>query len=198
MARKAGATNIDEVALRSREAAAAIVQYAEENGYDHIVVGTGDKRGVSRLILGSVAADVAGQLAIQSFQAEVNPAQKLEIVSAEKNKARSVLMVGDGLNDAPALMSACVSMSPSSALDIAQNAADVVYQGRGISSVLYALDTARQSQRLVRQNFMMAFGYNVVAIPLAMAGVVTPLAAAIAMSSSSLLVIANALRLREK
>ena len=60
-ARKAGATKVDEIALRSREAAAAIVQYAEENGYDHIIVGTGDKRGVSRLVLGSVAADVAGR-----------------------------------------------------------------------------------------------------------------------------------------
>ena len=60
-ARKLGAANVEELALRSREAAAAIVQYAEENGYDHIVVGTGDKRGVSRLVLGSVAADVAGR-----------------------------------------------------------------------------------------------------------------------------------------
>lgn len=61
MAKKAGATKVDEIALRSREAAAAIVQYAEENGYDHIVVGTGDKRGVSRLVLGSVAADVSSR-----------------------------------------------------------------------------------------------------------------------------------------
>ena len=61
IARKAGAGTVDELALRSREAAAAIVQYAEENGYDHIVVGTGDKRGVSRLVLGSVAADVASR-----------------------------------------------------------------------------------------------------------------------------------------
>lgn len=145
-----------------------------------------------------VAANIAAQLGLKSFRAEVNPAQKLDIVSVEKSNGRHVLMVGDGLNDAPALTSANVSMSPSSALDIAQNAADLVYQGRGISSVLYALDTARQSQRLVKQNFMMAFGYNVIAIPLAMAGFVTPLTAAIAMSSSSLLVIANALRLRGK
>lgn len=60
-ARKAGVPAVEELALRSREAAAAIVQYAEENGYDHIVVGTGDKRGVSRLVLGSVAADVASR-----------------------------------------------------------------------------------------------------------------------------------------
>lgn len=60
-ARKAGASAVEELSLRSREAAAAIVQYAEENGFDHIVVGTGDKRGVSRLVLGSVAADVAGR-----------------------------------------------------------------------------------------------------------------------------------------
>ena len=61
VARKAGAGQVEELALRSREAAAALVQYAEENGFDHIVVGTGDKRGVSRLMLGSVAADVAGR-----------------------------------------------------------------------------------------------------------------------------------------
>ncbi len=61
VARKAGAQQVEEVALRSREAASALVQYAEENGIDHIVVGTGDKRGVSRLVLGSVAADVAGR-----------------------------------------------------------------------------------------------------------------------------------------
>lgn len=61
VARKAGVAKVEELALRSREAAAAIVQYAEENGYDHIVVGTGDKRGVSRLVLGSVASDVSGR-----------------------------------------------------------------------------------------------------------------------------------------
>ena len=60
-AKKAGASAVEELSLRSREAAAAIVQYAEENGFDHIVVGTGDKRGVSRLVLGSVAADVASR-----------------------------------------------------------------------------------------------------------------------------------------
>lgn len=60
-AKKAGATAVEELALRSRDAAAAIVQYAEESGFDHIVVGTGDKRGISRLVLGSVAADVAGR-----------------------------------------------------------------------------------------------------------------------------------------
>jgi nucleotide-binding universal stress UspA family protein len=60
-ARKAGAGKVEELALRSREAASAIVQYAEENGFDHIVVGTGDKRGVSRLVLGSVASDVASR-----------------------------------------------------------------------------------------------------------------------------------------
>ena len=60
-ARKAGAANVEEVVLRSRDAAAAVVQYAEENGFDHIVVGTGDKHGLSRLVLGSVAADIAGR-----------------------------------------------------------------------------------------------------------------------------------------
>jgi nucleotide-binding universal stress UspA family protein len=61
VARKAGAAKVDEVALRSREAAAAVVQFAEENGFDHIVTGTGDKHGVSRLVLGSVAVDIASR-----------------------------------------------------------------------------------------------------------------------------------------
>jgi Cu2+-exporting ATPase len=107
-------------------------------------------------------------------------------------------MVGDGLNDAAALSLATVSMSPSSAIDITQNAADIVYQHKGISSVLAALETARKTQTIVRQNFALALGYNCLAIPLAMTGLVTPLVAAVAMSSSSLLVIFNALRLKGK
>jgi P-type Cu2+ transporter len=107
-------------------------------------------------------------------------------------------MVGDGLNDAAALSRASVSMSPSSALDIAQNAADIVYQRAGISSVEEALQTAVRTQHIVRQSFGMALAYNVIAVPLAVLGMVTPLVAAISMSLSSLLVVGNALRLREE
>lgn len=121
--------------------------------------------------------------------------QKTEKIAALKASGANVLMVGDGLNDAPSLSSATISMSPASAMDITQNAADIVFQGDRLQPVLNALSTAKFSQTLVKQNFLLAILYNVVAIPLAVAGMVTPLIAAIAMSSSSLLVIANAMRL---
>ncbi|MBW7912067.1 MAG: hypothetical protein H3C49_12455, partial [Alphaproteobacteria bacterium] len=86
---------------------------------------------------------------------------------------------------------------PSSALDIAQNAADIVYQKPGVGSVADALDLARRTQSVVRESFGLAIVYNVIAVPLAVLGFVTPLVAAVSMSLSSLLVVGNALRLRK-
>ena len=105
-------------------------------------------------------------------------------------------MVGDGLNDAPVLAGADISMSPSTASDLAQNAADIVFMGEGLKPLLISYETAKLSQKLVLQNFALSIGYNIFAIPLAMAGFVTPLIAALAMSGSSLVVIANSFRLR--
>ena len=146
----------------------------------------------------AVTADVAGRLGIDIFYAAVNPKEKFDILEAEMKKGRHVLMVGDGLNDAAALGFASVSMSPATALDIAQNAADIVYQRPGIAAVRHALEAGRKTQRIVRQNFALALLYNICAVPLAMTGMVTPLVAAAAMSSSSLLVTLNALRLKRR
>lgn len=144
----------------------------------------------------AVAAAAAAQLGISEWYGAVDPLRKHDMIDAEIAAGRRVLMVGDGLNDAAALSRATVSMSPSSALDIAQNAADVVYQRAGLSSVTDLLQTASRTQRIVRQSFGLALGYNVIAVPLAMAGMVTPLVAAVSMSLSSLLVVGNALRLK--
>lgn len=145
----------------------------------------------------SVAQSLSKTLGIETFYAGVNPKEKFSLIDREQKTGKHILMVGDGLNDAAALSAAFVSMSPSTAIDITQNAADVVYQRRGLSSVIAALDVAKKSQRIVRQNFIMALGYNVIAIPMAMTGHVTPLVAAVAMSISSLAVVFNSLRLKE-
>jgi len=140
-------------------------------------------------------AALSANLGIDNWRADCTPAQKCERLQAFADAGHRVLMVGDGLNDAPALASSFVSMSPSSAADISQTAADIVFQGERLDGVLESLAVARSSGRLVRQNFALAFAYNLITVPLAVGGIVTPLIAAIAMSGSSLLVVANALRL---
>lgn len=150
------------------------------------------------LLSGDRAATVrrlAEQVGISVWNAAQTPADKVARLETLKAEGRKVLMVGDGLNDAPALASAYVSASPSTAVDVSQTAADVVFQGHRLIPVVETLRVAIGSRRLVHQNFVLALGYNMFTVPLAIAGFVTPLIAAIAMSTSSLVVIGNALRL---
>ncbi len=163
------------------------------------VVATLQEQGMAIELLSGDRAEavavVARSLGITQWQSGCSPAAKVARLQELAAMGRRVMMVGDGLNDAPALAAADVSLSPSSAADISQNAADVVFQGERLEPVVEVLRVARFADTLVRQNFMLAFAYNVVTIPLAVAGYVTPLVAAVAMSSSSVVVIANALRL---
>ena len=139
---------------------------------------------------------LADSLGIAAYQSGVLPQEKARLVSRFGEAGRKVLMVGDGLNDAPALVSAHVSMAPATAADVGRNAADFVFLHESLTAVTTAIDVSRKAGQLIRQNFALAILYNLVAIPAAILGYATPLVAAIAMSASSLIVVLNALRLR--
>jgi Cu2+-exporting ATPase len=143
----------------------------------------------------ATVASVAAALGVEHWRAGLGPLEKTAELAAHSAAGRRVLMVGDGLNDAPALAAAFVSLSPATAADISQTAADAVFQGEDLAPVADCLAVARRAERLMRQSLALALAYNAVAVPLAIAGLVTPLIAAAAMSGSSLLVVGNALRL---
>ncbi len=137
---------------------------------------------------------VAETVTIATAVSRASPQAKLAYVDALAKAGRKVLMVGDGINDAPALAAGYTSMAPATASDIGRTAAETVWMGESAAAVAEAIKVSRRTQHIARQNFALAVGYNVLAVPLAMAGLVSPLVAAVAMSTSSIIVIANALR----
>jgi P-type Cu2+ transporter len=140
--------------------------------------------------------DLAGRLGIAQWQAGVLPAEKAARIAALSAEGRKVLMVGDGLNDTAALAAAHVSISPATALDAARVASDIVLLGQDMAPIADTVRIGRQSARRMVENFLISGGYNVVAVPLALVGMATPLAAALAMSLSSITVSLNAMRLK--
>lgn len=171
---------------KPRDDAAASVAQLSELGLAVEVVSGDTAKAVSSL---------SKRLGVAEYLAEVLPADKLARIETLQSQGHRILKVGDGINDAPAMIAADVSMAPGNASDVGRSAADVIFLRGSLSAVPEALQLARRTSSIVRQNFAIALLYNLIALPLALAGFVTPLLAAIAMSSSSLLVVANAMRL---
>ncbi|MDG1726911.1 MAG: heavy metal translocating P-type ATPase [Emcibacteraceae bacterium] len=142
-----------------------------------------------------VVDEAAEELGLSRYKYECKPQEKIEIIERIKASGDKVLMIGDGINDAPALSAANVSISPSTAAEVSQNAADFIFQSQKLDSVVRAYQVSLNSRKLVFINFALAAIYNMIAVPFAAAGLLTPLIAAIAMSLSSIVVTANALRL---
>lgn len=142
----------------------------------------------------AAVAEVSRQTGLTA-QAAASPADKQSAIARLQAAGQKVLMAGDGLNDGPALSAADASIAPGSASDVGRQAADLVFLGDSLLALPRGVRAARRTMAVVKQNFVLAIGYNALAVPLAMAGYVTPLIAAIAMSTSSLIVIANSLRL---
>ncbi|MEP2946761.1 MAG: heavy metal translocating P-type ATPase [Lentilitoribacter sp.] len=161
-------------------------QYLDQHNIStEILSGDGD-RAVSK---------IAKRLNIDEFHAGLKPADKHAHLQNLESKNIPTMMVGDGLNDAPSLAAAHVSMAPASACEVGRQAADFIFTNDSLNAVPYTLSTAQLSKRIIKQNFGIAIAYNTIAIPLAFLGYITPLIAAIAMSASSIIVVLNSLRL---
>ncbi len=141
-------------------------------------------------------ARIAAELGDIPYSSSVSPSEKVERVRLLGKQGHKVLMVGDGINDAPALASAHVSIAPASAADVGRSVSDMIFLRDGLNAVSRAIAVSKMASKLIRQNFGLAIAYNIVAVPLAIFGYATPLVAALAMSSSSILVTLNALRLK--
>ncbi len=170
-----------------RPDAAAVVSALAATGL-RIAILSGDRE--------EAVAATARTLGVSDWRAGLRPADKIEALAAMAGEGRKVLMVGDGLNDAPALAAAHASLSPVTAAHLAQASADALFLGDRLAPVQDAIAVARRAVAIMRQNLLIAVLYNLVAVPLAIAGMVTPLIAAAAMSGSSIIVTLNALRAR--
>lgn len=143
----------------------------------------------------ATVASLATELGIDLFTAQATPEDKLAYLQQLQNQGKHVLMVGDGLNDAPVLAAAEVSIAMGAGVDVAQAAGDIVLLNNQLSAIPTAIELARFTRHIIRQNLAWALCYNLIAIPFAVCGFVTPWLASLGMASSSLLVVLNALRI---
>ncbi|AWL11955.1 Cu(2+)-exporting ATPase [Saliniradius amylolyticus] len=139
-------------------------------------------------------AKVAQQLNIQQYFSQCTPEQKLQQLKQLQEQSK-VMMIGDGINDSPVLAAADISVAVGGASDLAKNAADVILVGRSLTALPDLLELARRCRNKIRQNIAWALGYNLLAMPLAVAGILTPWMGVIGMSASSIIVVVNSVRL---
>ena len=168
-----------------RAEAKDVIQNLKEHDYKLSLL-SGDRN--------EVVAKIASQVKIEKFAGLLRPEDKYNMIKQMQKDGKKVLMIGDGLNDSPALQIADVSLSPSTAIAISSSNSDIVFQ-QDLYSILICLSTAKKSIKLIKQNFLLSFIYNVLTVPIAVIGLITPLIAAIAMASSSIIVVLNAIRL---
>jgi len=181
-----GPVHFFEIRDSLRSNAKTVVDHLKQMGIRvEILSGDGDE----------AVRKTAADLGIETFAYSRTPQEKIQHIETLQAEGYKVWVVGDGLNDAPALAAAHVSMAPSTGSDVGRLASDLVFTGESLRAVTVARNIARRTDRLVRQNFGLAIAYNMVAVPLALFGFVTPLVAAIAMSASSIAVVANSMRL---
>ena len=141
------------------------------------------------------ALSIAQEAGIDNVRWEVRPENKLAIVQNLQSKGKKVLMAGDGINDAAALKGAHVGVAMGGGMDLAVDSADIVILSGGISKIDKAVRISDKTWNIIRQNLFGAFIYNIIAIPLAMSGLLHPIAAETAMAASSITVILNSLRI---
>jgi Cu+-exporting ATPase len=175
------------VADSVRKSSLAAMQKLTAEGLK-VVMATGDRK--------SVAVAVAKEVGIQSVYAEQTPDNKLSLIEKLQADGEKVAMVGDGINDAPALAAADVGIAMGTGTEIAMETAGLVLPRGDLAHVADAVHLARATMRVIRQNLFWAFMYNVIAIPVAAFGLLSPMIAAGAMAMSSVSVVLNSLRLR--
>ena len=172
-----------------KEFACEFISNIKASGIDVIML-TGDNE--------NVAKQVAKEVGIEEFVANINPIQKAEYINKLKSEGHTVIMAGDGVNDSVALSSANVAIAMGNGADISIAVSDIVLLNNSLKSLNEAFSISRKTYKFIKQNLSISLIYNLVTIPLAMAGFVMPLVAALSMSLSSLLVVANSLRIKGK
>jgi len=172
-----------------KEDAKDLVNEAIKNGLELVML-TGDNE--------QVASKVASKVGIKKFVANIDPIGKAKYIKRLREDGKIVIMAGDGINDSVALASSDVSVAMGNSADVTISVSDIVLLNNSLESLKQAFIISRRTYKFIKQNLLLSVIYNTVTIPLAMAGFVIPLVAALSMSLSSLLVVANSMRIKMK